>query len=316
MMQQDRIAEYRDELTVIYKLALDYFQPLSTKHRDLEIENSLYLTAFEGLDYWHSLSDDEQQVADRLARRLTKVMGKIAIVAKGSPLFTDADAHDLTINTKKMRAALYLREYQYWGAQVISNEDTVFGIQRGSQSEEQQLDFVSALKSFQYSYSKALKIIDLIESGEGEIVSPIGQSLQHLVAKYRPNTAFIMMWMDPSHAELEDVSNAIKDVCSSFNIQAVRADDVEHQDKITDVILQQIAESEFLIADLSGERPNVYYEVGYAHAMNKRPILFRNHGTKLHFDLSVHNVPEYKNATELKKLLTKRFEAILGRGPG
>lgn len=31
------------------------------------------------------------------------------------------------------------------------------------------------------------------------------------------------------------------------------------------------------------------------------------------FDLSVHNVPEYKNITELKELLTKRFEAILGR---
>ncbi|WP_421773056.1 hypothetical protein [Gracilimonas sp.] len=125
-----------------------------------------------------------------------------------------------------------------------------------------------------------------------------------------PNTAFIIMQMNE---DTTDTKNAIIDVCEEFGIVAKRADDIEHSGIITKTILEQIKKSEFLIADLTGARPNVYYEVGYAHAQNKKPILYRRLGSDLHFDLKVHNVPEYKNNTHLKDLLHKRFKAILGR---
>lgn len=129
------------------------------------------------------------------------------------------------------------------------------------------------------------------------------------------DTAFVLMNMDPADPALIDVLSTIKRVCAAFGVKAFRIDDVEHQERITDRVLEMIRAAELLIADLSGERPNVYYEIGFAHAIGKRPILYRKAGTRLHFDLSVHNVPEYANVTDLAGRLSKRLEAVLGRSP-
>lgn len=142
----------------------------------------------------------------------------------------------------------------------------------------------------------------------GSLSAPIGPRVSVV-----SNTAFILMWMSKDIPDLEDVSNAVKETFRKYGIAAVRADDVEHQGVITEVVLQHIRESEFLFADLSGERPNVYYEVGFAHAIGKRPILCRKSGTPLHFDLAGHNVREYRNVTHLRDLLEKRLQAMTGR---
>ena len=129
----------------------------------------------------------------------------------------------------------------------------------------------------------------------------------------RGGDAFILMSMDPDDPSLLDVYNAIKEECRRFDFNAIRIDEVEHSGQITNQILRLITESDLIIADLTGERPNVYYEVGFAHALKKAPILYRRKGTTLHFDLLVHNVPEYENVTELKEKLRARLEAVLGR---
>jgi hypothetical protein len=129
----------------------------------------------------------------------------------------------------------------------------------------------------------------------------------------RRNTAFVIMAMDPENPELTDTYGTIQNICAEFGLQALRIDDIEHSETITARVLAEIEACPQLIADLTGERPNVYYEIGFAHGMKRIPILFRKAGTRLHFDLSVHKVPEYKNQTELAQMLRRRLAAIVPR---
>lgn len=153
-----------------------------------------------------------------------------------------------------------------------------------------------------------------LENNASMVVSRLGESTDVPMTRsreFKKNTAFIMMWMDPERPELEDICTTIKEVFHGYGIKALRADDIQHDDKITDVILDYIADSEYLIADLSGERPNVYYEVGHAHALGRKPFLYRRKDTLLHFDLSVHNVREYRNITDFRDMLSDRLKDLV-----
>jgi hypothetical protein len=60
---------------------------------------------------------------------------------------------------------------------------------------------------------------------------------------------------------------------TNYPFQVIRADEKVLTKPMLDKITDMIKEAEVIIADCSGLRPNVLYELGIAHALNKKVIL-------------------------------------------
>ena len=75
----------------------------------------------------------------------------------------------------------------------------------------------------------------------------------------------------------------------------------------------RVAGSRFVLTDLSGERPNCYYDAGYAHALNKELILTIRKGEAIHFDLAAHRFIQWETEAELREALNHRLRALRER---
>ena len=104
-----------------------------------------------------------------------------------------------------------------------------------------------------------------------------------------------------------------KEAIKELGFEPVRVDEIEHNEKICDVIIAQIKKSKFLVADFTGNRGGVYYEAGFAKGLGI-PVIFtckEGEEKKLHFDTRQYNHIVWKDIDDLKKQLKDRIEATI-----
>jgi len=77
----------------------------------------------------------------------------------------------------------------------------------------------------------------------------------------------------------------IKPAVLESGYHPIRSDDTTKTDYIAVDIIQKIVNSEFLICDLSAKNSNVMYELGIAHAFNKKVVLIKDNATDKVFDV-------------------------------
>lgn len=132
--------------------------------------------------------------------------------------------------------------------------------------------------------------------------------------------AFVLM---PFAEEFMDVYRyLIADGLKIAGYNVKRADDIKSQNNIIGDIVEGIVSSDLIVADLTGANPNVYYELGIAHALNKKVILLTQEIDELPFDLRSYRVVSYsvhfakmnQAKEELSQLATDAFKGNLPFG--
>ena len=122
-----------------------------------------------------------------------------------------------------------------------------------------------------------------------------------IIPQTRPKP-FIFVLM-PFAREFDDVYEAgIKPACEKAGAYAERVDEQLYEGNILQRIYNQISKSDLIIADVTNKNPNVYYEVGYAHALGKTTILITKSADDIPFDLKHYYHIDYKDSIS-KKLI-------------
>lgn len=96
----------------------------------------------------------------------------------------------------------------------------------------------------------------------------------------------------------------IKEACAMVGLNCVRGDEIFKHGNILRHIIEEILSSKFIIANLNGRNPNVFYEIGIAQCLGKKVILISSSVEDIPFDLKSERILTF---TSLKDLTGKLY---------
>ena len=125
---------------------------------------------------------------------------------------------------------------------------------------------------------------------------------------------FVIM---PFDSEFEAVyRDLIKDPLENSGYRVSRADDPSENtvfyENIYDQIVLNLWDADYIIADLTGSNPNVTYELGIAHTLNKRTIQI-SQTLDLMFDIKSQNVIPYIVDGDHRSGLSMKLLSVIER---
>ena len=93
----------------------------------------------------------------------------------------------------------------------------------------------------------------------------------------------------PFGGEYREIREVIAQTLLEIGVRPILAEKMASEGQIIETILRSIEQADFIVADLTGNNPNVMYEIGYAQALRKPLLLIiQQDSGRLPVDMSGH----------------------------
>lgn len=117
--------------------------------------------------------------------------------------------------------------------------------------------------------------------------------------------AFVLM---PYEQEFDEIySEIIVPALEEAGFEVRRADSISHQRSISEDIVKGIHDCDLIVADLTGQNANVFYELGMTHGLNKPAILTTQDVEEAPFDLKPYRMIPYGTSPLQARLFREKL---------
>ena len=184
--------------------------------------------------------------------------------------------------------------YEHYRGENLPDEDTFFRNTVVDTYHVPEADYQDFKTIFQESLEKAnllekhgdkTRVLDVTEEVDTpEAKSARIQKLGSGVSVKQGESCFVMQPFAKPHGDYYE--KIFRPAIEKTGLNPVRADnDIFATGKIIDQVLRGITQAKVLVAELTTRNPNVFYELGIAHALNKPVVMISANEADVPFDL-------------------------------
>lgn len=117
--------------------------------------------------------------------------------------------------------------------------------------------------------------------------------------------------MMPFRSEFDPIHEGIKRACSLAGYRCLRVDDIWEESTVIQDIFNLIFRAHVVVVDFTGKNPNVMYETGIAHTLEKHVIPVSQTLDDVPFDMAHHRILKYlPNREGVNAMVPKLVEKL------